>query len=223
MADLPLKTEPSSVVRHDLSTAEKNEFEIDVISKYVALCDECEVLTYATPDKLKLDWDPNVGIDRPGHSEVSSDHRDKKLGTLKCVIQPEEIDLHHREEVRIELACRGETIAFTALPVNWTFRRSYSVAPSRAFFGTLKSGQSVTKSIVVRSLKGETPMIRSFQLRHQAKLMASRVESVSEDESRIDLTITAPDEKGPWTDEIVIGLDSREQPSIRLPVSCLVE
>jgi len=211
------------VVRHDLSTAEKNEFEIDVISKYVALCDECEVLTYATPDKLKLDWDPNVGIDRPGHSEVSSDHRDKKLGTLKCVIQPEEIDLHHREEVRIELACRGETIAFTALPVNWTFRRSYSVAPSRAFFGTLKSGQSVTKSIVVRSLKGETPMIRSFQLRHQAKLMASRVESVSEDESRIDLTITAPDEKGPWTDEIVIGLDSREQPSIRLPVSCLVE
>jgi hypothetical protein len=183
----------------------------------------CEVKTGVVPESLVLEWIPNLDLQKRGHAGQDENLDESRLGTLKVKVLPKDADLHHREQIAVELSCRGKAIATTQLPMTWTFRRSLGLVPSRVFFGTLKSGQTAAHTIVVRSLNNEKFSIRSVRTKNSKVPLDTKIEQVSDESSRITLTITAPSEQGPWTDEIVIETDLQEQPIITAPVSCLVE
>lgn len=223
VADLPLKTDPLSIERFELSPVARNEFEIAMISKFVTLCEKCEIRTSEAPDSLSFSWFPNRDINFRGHAAKVDDSEETRLGTLKLNVEAGDRDLHHQERIEIVLECGGKTLAKTLFPMTWTFRRSYSVVPSRVYFGTSKSGKTATQSILLQSMNGEKIVVRSMKLRNDGIPLDTKIDRVSDTVSKIALTIRAPSKPGPWTDEIEIETDSKEQPIIKVPVSCLVE
>ncbi|RLT12971.1 MAG: DUF1573 domain-containing protein [Planctomycetota bacterium] len=222
VADLPLKTSPTSFVRQNLSIGGSNEFEIDVVLKFISLCKDCTIRSSSPSGSLILGWSPKANLKSSGSHENSDDGAEVTIGVLKAKIIPKDFDLHHREEVQIELVCGDRTLATTNLPFTWTFHQIFSVTPTRLFFGSLKNGQEATKSFVIRSMDDKNLNIRSVRALDPGLSFQTRVERLSEKESQIHLTLKVPAKQGPWADEILIETESDEQSIIRLPYSFLV-